>query len=57
MEQQQGLVDICIVGSACVDFFFEVNDFPLRGETISAKTYFNAAGGKVLEISEFYLNS
>jgi len=47
MEQDKSnLIDICIVGSACVDFFFEVNDFPLRGETISAKTYFNAAGGK-----------
>ena len=37
---------ICIVGSACVDYFFEVKDFPKKGETISAKNYFNAAGGK-----------
>lgn len=37
--------EICIVGSACVDYFFEVKDFPKRGETISAKNYFNAAGG------------
>ena len=40
--------DICVLGAAVVDFFFEVADFPKKGETISAKTYFNASGGKVL---------
>jgi ribokinase len=38
--------DICVVGSACVDFFFEVANFPQKGETISAKSFFDAAGGK-----------
>jgi len=45
------IYDICIVGSACVDYFFEVADFPKKGETISARTFFNAPGGKVIIIS------
>ena len=39
--------EVCVIGSACVDFFFEVSDFPKRGETISANRFFDAAGGKV----------